>query len=301
MLNYTFKEFEDTFESRLFEYLIANKDDTPISFLNQQKENYSKYKDSLVHIENELKKYGDLDVKNIFLPNSVFEELMKISVATYNYIKVEQKYTPINFQFQTIEKYFGININLSKNFSSRIDFEKLKERIKSVNRILEFIESNYQVFEKELSPNFISELVEQDNPLKGLDEKLVEVESIGSETKRRADLKKTILEKIDYYLNYLKKYLSNEDYILLTDSLLEFYLNDKLLELDRQIMFSKVNRKIVGCVLKKIYFSIKAEELSIDFFMFAKHNINLFAKYEIEKVEFRQSKFYKLFTDCSFI
>ena len=63
------------------------------------------------------------------------------------------------------------------------------------------------------------------------------------------------------------------------DSLDTYFNKAKFPVLVEKIMFKRVNKKKVGWALKEVYLNIKNENLSIEYFEFAKDNINIFESY----------------------
>lgn len=105
MLKYTLKEYKKDFDRKMSEYLSAFKENTPVSFIDQQKALFTIYNNALLLIADELKKYGELEANNIFLSITVFDDLKKIASETYDDIRIEEKFKPMLKGFQTLEEY----------------------------------------------------------------------------------------------------------------------------------------------------------------------------------------------------
>jgi hypothetical protein len=281
MLKYTLKEYKEEFDKKMSEYLSAFEDNTPISFLDQQKEHFTTYKNALLSIANELKVYGEHEANNIFLPNSVFDGLNQINRETYFDIRIEEKYKPVIIGFQTVEEYLENKKTGSENFCTRIDFTKLRNHLTSVDRILEFITNHYIKYQSETSID-----AENESP--------INVKTQEFETKASVDPHKQIIDK---HLSPYSKYLPNsEDYDILTNSLLEYFSKGSFPKLEKKIMFRQMDKKCIGWALKEIYKSFRTEKLPIELFRFAQQNINLFKIDVIVEDNFHQSSFYKSFT-----
>lgn len=104
--------------------------------------------------------------------------------------------------------------------------------------------------------------------------------------------KSTIIE----YLEDIQDYLDVTNYGILVDALYKYFTTNEFPTLQKKINFKRVNKKKVGWALKEVYKNIKTDALEIDYFKFAKENINLFDKEIIVLENFNQSNFYKCFT-----
>ena len=281
MLKYTLKEYEEEFDKKMSEYLSAFEDNTPISFLDQQKEHFTTYKNALLFIADKLKKYGGLEANNVFLPNTVFDDLKKIASETFYDIRIEEKSKSLIKRFQTLEEYLESHIFSLDNHCTRIDYTKLRNHLTSVGRILEFLTNQYLKYQSESS---IEEEIH--SPIN------VEMEKF--ETKASVDPHKQIIDK---HLSPYSKYLSNpEDYDILANSFLEYLSKGSFPKLEKKIIFRKMDKKCIGYALKEIYKSFRTEKLPIELFRFAQQNINLFEKDVIVEDNFYKSRYYKSFT-----
>jgi len=280
MLKYTLKEYKEEFDKKMSEHLSAFEDNTPISFLDQQKEHFTAYKNALLLIADELKKYRELEANNVFLPNTVFDDLKKIASETYDDISIEEKFKPMIKGFQTFEEFLENRDTSSEDRCTRIDYTKLRNHLTSVGRILEFISNQYLKYQSKTQ-------IEEGNDSKE------EVESPKIEKKVILDPDKQI---INQHLSPYSTCLSVEDYNILTQSLLIYFNTGNFPKLEKKINFRHLNKKFIGWALKEIYKRFRTEKLPIELFRFAQQNINLFEKEVIVEDNFHKSSFYKSFT-----
>jgi hypothetical protein len=281
MLKYTLKEYKEDFDKKMSEYLLAFEDNSPISFLDQQKEHFTTYKNALLFIADELKIYEELEANNVFLPNTVFDDLKKIASETYDDIRIEEKSKPTIKGFQTYEEYLENRDTSSEDYCTRIDYTKLRNHLTSVDRILEFITNHYLKYQSETSID-----AENESP--------INVKTQEFETKASVDPHKQIIDK---HLSPYSKYLFNcEDYDILTNSMLEYISKGSFPKLEKKIIFRQMDKKCIGWALKEIYKCFRTDKLPIELFKFAQQNINLFEKDIIVEDNFFKSRFYKSFT-----
>lgn len=281
MLKYTLKEYKKDFDRKMSEYLSAFEDNTPVSFIDQQKALFTIYNNALLLIADELKNYGELEANNIFLSITVFDDLKKIASETYDDIRIEEKFKPMFKGFQTLEEYLGNRDTSSEDYCTRIDYGKLRNHLTSVGRILEFLTNQHLKYQIATS-------------IDGENESPINDETQEFDTKASVDPRKLIIDK---HLSPYSKYLSNsEDYDILTDSLLEYFSKGSFPKLEKKIIFRQMDKKCIGWALKEIYKSYRTEKLPIELFRFAQLYINLFEKDVIVEDNFYKSRFYKSFT-----
>lgn len=280
MLKYTLKEYKKDFDKKMSDYLSAYEDNTPTSFIDQQKALFTTYNNALLLIANELKKYGELEANNIFLPNTVFDDLKKIASETYDDIRVEEKFKPMIKGFQTLEEFLENRDTSSEDHCTRIDYTKLRNHLTSVGRILEFLTNQYLKYQIE-------------TPMEGENDSKEDVESPKIEKKVISDPDMLI---IGQHLSPYATCLSVEDYEVLTQSLLIYFNTGNFPKLEKKINFRHLNKKHIGWALKEIYKRFRTTNLPIELFRFAQQNINLFENEVIDEDNFRKSSFYKSFT-----
>lgn len=281
MLKYTLKEYKEEFDKKLSEYLLAFEDNTPTSFIDQQKAFFTTYNNALLIIADELKKYGELEATYIFLSNTVFDDLKKIASEIYDDIKIEEKFKPLIKGFQTLEEFLENRDTSSEDHCTRIDHTKLRNHLTSVGRILEFLTNESLKYQIETS-------------IDGENDSSINAKTQEFDTKASVDPRKQIIVKhLSPYSNYLT---NSEDYDILTDSLLEYFSKGSFPKLEKKIMFRQMDKKCIGWALKEIYMSFRTDKLPIELFKFAQQNINLFEKDVIIEDNFYKSSFYKSFT-----
>jgi hypothetical protein len=289
MLGCTFNEYKDRFEENLAKYLEAYEDNTPISFLRNQMRLYSHYQVELKKILSELIIYGEENASEIFLESNIFEGLKKMDFESYQNILIEEKPNDIHRLYARVGEY-------RSKLKVRINITILKNIITSVDKIVEFIENKFQIFEQDDRSDITLDLVQQHYPANDETAILDKVIPSKLDADDLVDKDKSIKEVIEFNLKELKCYLSDYDYKLLANSLLEYCKTNNFPKLDYIIMFKPINKKIVGWALKEIVKTNKRGTLKIELFKFAQQHINLFQDEVIVEVKFTKSSFYKAFT-----
>ena len=107
------------------------------------------------------------------------------------------------------------------------------------------------------------------------------------------DLLKSTIED---YLDEFRDEINGDGYDILVNALNEYFSSGSFPVLTSKINFKRINKKRVGWALKELYKSEKTDNLNIEYFRFAKDNINLFANEDIVEDGFKKSNFYKAFT-----
>lgn len=120
--------------------------------------------------------------------------------------------------------------------------------------------------------------------------------NIGNEGEENIDQNNLLKLTIEDYIEEFKDYINGDGYDILVSSLFEYFTNGSFPMLTSKINFKRINKKRLGWALKDLYKSEKTNNLEIEYFRFAKDNINLFANEVIVVEKFNQSKFYKMFT-----
>jgi PHD/YefM family antitoxin component YafN of YafNO toxin-antitoxin module len=280
MLKYTLKEYRKDFDKKMSEYLSAFEDNTPTSFIEQQKALFTTYNNALLLIADELKKYGELEAYNIYLSNTVFDDLKKISSVTYDDIRIEEKFKPMFKGFQTFEEYLENRDTSSEDHCTRIDYIKLRNHLTSVGSILEFLKNQSLKYQIE-------------TPMEGENDSKEDVESPKIQKKEISDSDMLIIAQ---HLSPYATCLSVRDYEVLTQSLLIYFNTGNFPKLEKKINFRHLNKKHIGWALKEIYKRFRTTNLPIELFRFAQQHINLFENEVIDEDNFRKSSFYKSFT-----
>jgi hypothetical protein len=120
--------------------------------------------------------------------------------------------------------------------------------------------------------------------------------NIGNQEDTGKELNDVLESTIEDYLEEFKIEINGDGYDVLVNALFEYFSNGKFPVLKSKINFKRINKKRVGWALKDLYKSEKTNNLEIEYFRFAKDNINLFANEVVVDEKFNQSKFYKMFT-----
>lgn len=271
MLGYTLKEYVEHFDEKLANYLEEYADNTPISFLENQKKIFGHYQFQLQNILSELIIYGEENASEVFLESKIFEGLKKIDIESYQYILIEEKSNDIQ------RLYARVGEHRSK-LKVRVNFTILKNIITSVDKIVEFLHDKYSKFQSVSSD----------------DETNLSID-LKSEESRIENQIDPVLQIIEKYLKPYSHLLFDEDYNLLRDSLLTYFKNGKFPKLEKKITFKRCNKKKIGWALKEIFTSITIEDFSIEYARFAHENINLFKKDVVDEANFVDSNLYKYF------
>jgi hypothetical protein len=276
-------------------------DNTEASFLELELDTYTKYHSSLTSLEELFKDKTSMELKHTHIHASLVSELKKIDEDIYYDIVTELKNDDDEIDYNrhlTLEEIMTELVD--------IDFEKLKNRVTSAKRILGFIGQQLTIL---LSPNknassiYLTGHLPQDIS-KVQDEVPCEGKSVNNLDNVTSNVSNPI-ESYDSYDNMkitIEEYLDNivdeinpNDFNILVDALYSYFTTGVFPKLDRQILFNPINKKRVGWALKLVYKFIKRGTLDIEYFRFAKDNINLFDKEVIVDTNFNKSKFYKLF------
>ncbi len=158
-----------------------------------------------------------------------------------------------------------------------------KQYLFSHNKKIDFL-TKHKAY---LASNDLS-LLGQNNVEKNIN--IVNQEDTGKE------LNDVLKSTIEDYLEEFKIEINGDGYDILVNALFEYFSNGKFPILKSKINFKRINKKRVGWALKDLYKSEKTNNLEIEYFRFAKDNINLFADEIIIEEGFKKSKFYKMFT-----
>lgn len=172
------------------------------------------------------------------------------------------------------------------------NFSKAYSIIKSLG-FDQYIFSNNKktTFLNERKTNMCSNDLDIDNPIS--EEKPIQDENL---TKFVPEENNFLRSTIHEYLEELKIEINGNGYDILVNALFEYFSNGSFPTLTTKINFKKINKKRVGWALKELYKSERTSNLEIEYFRFAKDNINLFANEIIVEKDFKKSKFYKAFT-----
>jgi hypothetical protein len=271
MLGCTLKEYVSHFDEKLADYLEEYADNTPISFLENQKLLFGHYQYQIQNILSELTIYGEENASEVFLESNIFEGLKKIDMDSYQNILIEEKPNDIQRLYVRVGEY-------RSKLKVRVNFTTLKNINSSVDKIVEFLHDKYLKFQSVCSDD-------ETKPL-------IDLKSEESILENPID---PVLQKIEKYLKPYSHLLLDEDYNLLTNSLLAYFKNGKFPKLEKKITFKQCNKKKIGWALKEIFTSITIEDFSIEYARFAHENINLFKKDVVDEANFVDSNLYKYF------
>ena len=112
-----------------------------------------------------------------------------------------------------------------------------------------------------------------------------------------ADIQNEFLKlTIEYYLEEFKEDINGDGYKKLVDALFEYFTNGVFPKLTDKIKFKRINKKRVGWALKELYKKLRIDKISFDYLLFAKENINLFEKVDLDNVDLLNCNLYKYFT-----
>lgn len=295
MLNITFNEYIKNYENRLNAYLAEYEDNTKSYFLHEELEKYLEYKKTLCDI---LKELNHCIKEKKTIKSSVASKLKEISLDAYNNLVSK---VLIQFYEEEIDGEFFLPYPIPSLIN--IDKEKLQQYITSSSKIIEFITNQYtESINKYSFSDFIYRnkidinrqlSLNLGSKAKEISEKTInKIDNIEVNDKNDYT-KSTIIE----YLEDIKDFINTqEDYNILVEALYTYFTTFKFPIIQKKINFNRVNKKKVGWALKEVYKNIKQDNLDIEYFRFAKENINLFENELIETTNFNKSKFYKIFT-----
>lgn len=182
----------------------------------------------------------------------------------------------------------GYTIN-PEDESHELTEEYLKEIIYQLQNIDSII---YDTKLAELKFNHVKDKLNQLKKSKEITKENIQIQNIVINDDESGFKKATIED----YLEQFKDVIINNTYDLLVDALFQYFTTGSFPILDRKINFKRMNKKRLGWELKELYKSLKTDNLDVEYFRFAKDNINLFANEIIENERFLKSNFYKAFT-----
>lgn len=277
-MDITRKEYEENYDDRLSSYKNEYVDNTPKSFLEIELNSYNEYYNSLKKISHFIKTSPKNNLGLFPITSEIGWELKIINEQVYKEIITIKKHKQEEDDFEHL-LYPG-----ERASSIEINTDNLNNRILSAKRILDCINEKIEVSENSSAP---------EKP-KYIDMSESDRDKHEDPTdKDENDYTKSTIEDCLYDI---KDHIDSEQYETLVDTLYYYFTTGQFTKLKKKIMFKRVNKKKVGWALKEAYINLKTDKLSIEYFEFAKENISLFEKEQIESENFRQSKFYKYFT-----
>jgi hypothetical protein len=227
--------------------------------------------------------------KHLFYLNYVEERIKRdvVSNVDSSFLNnwVEQ-YNTINLEFPFMENP-DLKIILSRNIDEYKGFVPSEDQ-KTIKIQKDFYHYAYYL-EKNKIIQFLKNIKHSDNLNLDNDSELTPNKDV---TNQNNLLKSTIND----YLEEFKDEIKYDGYRLLVDALYEYFKSGEFPILSEKIEFKKINKKRVGWALKKLYQSETTDNLSIEYFRFAKDNINIFSQEVIDSSNLKKSKFYKYFT-----
>jgi hypothetical protein len=267
LYNEWFVEVIKALENEIFENLLLTTTDKLryLKYVKKQVADKITYQNDTKFLDKWIKKYQLDESKFPFLENEEVQQLLDTNIKE-SILDYKKKKLCTNMQMDfychaaMVEKY----------------------------KMIDFIDKLVELEIKNKQSNVPGDTIEVKVESKKEHEKSEVVEDIGSNDFTTSTIKDCLVDIIDD--------INNDDYKILVDALYLYFTTDKFPKLKHKIRFKSVNKKKVGWALKEIYKNLKMEKLSIEYFQFAKDNINLFEKEEIDNEDFKNSRFYKYFT-----
>lgn len=135
MISSTLKQYTDSYNVNLTNYLNEYEDNTKAFFLQSEKAKYQAYQNALTKISNQLELFTREELNNNQVHKSIAADLKKISLEIYKNIVTEYNQNAVD----------GIlSLSNLKNDKIHIDEKALENHIKSSIVILKFISEEYE-------------------------------------------------------------------------------------------------------------------------------------------------------------
>ena len=135
MISSTLKQYTDSYNVNLSNYLNEYEDNTKAFFLQSEKVKYQAYQNSLTKISNQLQLFTREELNNNLVHKSIAADLKKMNIDAYNSIITELNQTPD----ENI-----LSLSKLKNDKISIDEKSLENHIKSSIVILKYISQEYE-------------------------------------------------------------------------------------------------------------------------------------------------------------
>ena len=135
MISSTLKQYTDSYNVNLSNYLNEYEDNTKAFFLQNEKVNYQAYQNALTKISNQVKMFTREELNKNLVHKSIAADLKKINIDAYNNIITELN------QGQDSNV---LSLSSLKNDRINIDEKALENHIKSSIVILKFISEEYE-------------------------------------------------------------------------------------------------------------------------------------------------------------
>lgn len=274
----SFDNYQYNYDWRLKAFLENYNDTLECDFIE----------DELKFLENILYDIQNSEAAHDGYPQSGYDEFSKaysfVSITGYKqfFFSHNKKEAFLNSKRYESNHIANLNKNGSVNIPQNdIDNEKpLKFEIKS-----KLLKKHFKLLDKK------EEVAKFRKEFWDIEKK--EVFNGACEEDNENDLLKSTIED---YLEEFKDFLNGNGYERLVNALFVYFTNGVFPVLENKINFKRINKKRVGWALKELYKSEKTDNLDIEYFRFAKANINIFANEVLEIKDFNKSNFYKAFT-----
>ena len=135
MVSSTLKQYTDSYNVNLSNYLNEYEDNTKAFFLQNEKTKYQAYQNALTKISNQLQLFTREELNNNQVHKSIAADLKKICPEVYNKIITE---------LNQISDNNVLSLSNLKNDKIHIDEKALENHIKSSIVILKFISEEYE-------------------------------------------------------------------------------------------------------------------------------------------------------------
>lgn len=135
MISSTLKQYTDSYNVNLSNYLNEYEDNTKAFFLQSEKVKYQAYQNALTKISNQLQLFTREELNNNLVHKSIAADLKKMNIDAYNSIITELNQTPD----ENI-----LSLSKLKNDKISIDEKSLENHIKSSIVILKYISQEYE-------------------------------------------------------------------------------------------------------------------------------------------------------------
>lgn len=135
MINSTLKQYKESYNTNLSNYLNEYEDNTKDFFLQSEKTKYQAYQNALTKISNQIKMYTREELNNNLVHKSIAADLKKINSDVYNFIITELNQS---------QESNVLSLASLKNDRIHIDEKALENHIKSSIVILKFISEEYE-------------------------------------------------------------------------------------------------------------------------------------------------------------
>lgn len=232
MISSTLKQYTDSYNVNLSNYLNEYEDNTKVFFLQNEKTKYQAYQNALTKISNQLQLFTREELNNNQVHKSIAADLKKICPEVYNKIITELNQNSDNNV---------LSLSNLKNDKIHIDEKALENHIKSSIVILKFISEEYE---------------------QAIQTKTIIVKDENGEV--------ALLDSTDYQIDqrlelWLKNYESENEYIHIPKSIEEkrSWVTDKYKNYEERYYKSQID--ICNAILNVVPYQIEITNLKIEF------------------------------------